>query len=65
MSRDDLWGISGASLEAFELPERSFGLDFHGFPIVSKDPRDLQNSMVFLRREAIQGVLSEVLEGLG
>ena len=60
MSRDDLWRTSGASLEAFEVPERSFGLDFRGFPIVSADPWALQNSMVFIRREAIEGIPSEV-----
>ena len=60
MSRDDLWRTSGASLEAFELPERSFGLDFQGFSIPSKDPGYLKNSMVFIRREAIEGIPSEV-----
>ena len=47
-SQDDLWRTSGASLEAFELPERSFGLDFHCFLIPSKDPGDLKNSVVFI-----------------
>ena len=28
LSGDDLWRTSGTSLETFELPERSFGLDF-------------------------------------
>ena len=47
-SRADLWRTSGASLEAFELPERPFGLDLHGFSMRNKDPGDLKNSVVFL-----------------
>ena len=58
--RDDLWITFGASLEAFALPERSFGLGFHVFVMPSKDHGDLQNSMVFIRREAIEGIPSEV-----
>ena len=50
----------GTSLEAFELPERSFGLVFHVFPMPSRDPADLKNSMVFIRREAIEVVPFEV-----
>ena len=59
-SRNDLLRISGASREAFELPEMSFGLDFHGFSLRSNNPGDLENSEVFIRREAIEGIPSEV-----
>ena len=59
-SWDDLWRSSGASLEAFEAPERSFGLAFHVFLMPIKDPGDLKDSMVFIRREAIEVVSSEV-----
>ena len=60
----DLGMFFGCLWEVHYSPWRvqtwSFSLDFHVFLVITSSPGDLKDTMVFIRREAIEGIPSEI-----